>query len=61
MCKLTCRPPAEPTERVGIETRSKTKNLLPATVDGGPSTSARGANTNEASSSAVSANAVALA
>jgi len=60
MCKLTCRPPAEPTERVGRETHSKTKNLPPATVDGGPSTSARGANTNEASSSTVSANAVAL-
>lgn len=60
-CKLTCRPPAEATERVGRETRSKTKNLPAATVDGGPSTSASGANANEASSSAVSANAALLA
>jgi len=55
MCKQACRPPVEPTERVGRETRSKSKNVSPATADGGPSTSARGYNTNETSSSTVSA------
>jgi len=55
MCKLACRPSVEPAEGVGRETCSKSKNLPPATADGGPSTSARGSNTNETSSSTVSA------
>jgi len=46
--KKNDRPPAEPTERVVLETRSIAKNLSPAIVDGGNSTSARCANTNEA-------------